>query len=262
MTQHIRTLIVDDEPLARSRIRQLLEAERDVDVIGECANGIAAVEVIRSTAPDLVFLDVQMPGGGGFEVVERVGSEEMPMTVFVTAYDEFALQAFEAQALDYLLKPFEVERFRRTLQRVRAHFELRHQELSAPAGPTGPVGEATMSNGRAGCLERFHVRSGSRILFVEAERVDWIGAEGNYLRLHVGRQSHLIRETLSHLEARLDPRRFLRIHRSTIVNLERVRALETVLQREYLVILEDGTKLSSSSTYRARLERALLQGDG
>ena len=223
----------------------LLEVERDIALIGECASGTEAVEMIRRAAPDLVFLDVQMPGGDGFEVVDRVGREQMPVTVFVTSHDGFGLRAFEAQAADYLLKPLDSERFQRTLRRVRA--------LTTEPTARNPAAEP------AAHLERFRVRNGSRIVFVDADRVDWIGAEGNYLRLYSGKQSHLIRETLSHVESRLDPRRFMRIHRSTIVNLDRVRALESVFQREYLLILEDGTRLPSSSSYRSRLESALLQ---
>jgi two-component system, LytTR family, response regulator len=251
----IRTLIVDDEPLARSRIRNLLVAADDIEVAGECENGLEAVEAIGGLHPDLVFLDVQMPGIDGFQVVERIGPSEMPVTVFVTAYDEFALRAFEVHALDYLLKPFEVDRFGQTLERVRRHLELRRrgeleQRLEALLGGLGASSQH---------MERFLVRVGSRTTFVDVDQVDWIAAEGNYLRLHVGPQSHLVRETIAGVDARLNPRRFLRIHRSTIVNLTRVKAVESVFQGEYVLILKDGTKLNSSTTYRERLEEALLK---
>ena len=251
----IKTLIVDDEPLARTRVRTLLAAEADIEVVGECGNGLEAVDAIDAMRPDLVFLDVQMPGLDGFGVVESVGASRMPASVFVTAFDEFAVRAFDAHALDYLLKPFEVERFRETVGRVREHIAARRRHeidrrLEALLEERGPVPEY---------LERFLVRVASRINFVDADQVDWIGSEGNYLRLHMGRQSHLVRDTLSNVDARLNPKHFLRIHRSTIVNLSRVRAVESVFQGEYIVILSDGTKLNSSSSYRDRIESTLLR---
>jgi two-component system, LytTR family, response regulator len=189
----IKTLIVDDEPLARSRIRNLLEAEPDVEVVGECENGLEAIEAIASLHPDLVFLDVQMPGLDGFGVVEKVGPAHMPASVFVTAFDEFAIQAFDAQALDYLLKPFAVERFQHTLARARARLSARRREALESRL------EALLEEHGRGreYLERFLVRVASRITFVDAEKVDWIASEGNYLRLHIGQQSHLVRETFS-----------------------------------------------------------------
>lgn len=251
----IKALIVDDEPLARSRIRNLLSREDDVELAGECENGIEAVEAIGEMEPDLIFLDVQMPGLDGFGVLERVGVERMPMTVFVTAYDEFALKAFETHALDYLLKPFEPERFQRALGRAREQLVLRRRK-----GLEQRL-EALLAEIDAGPphLQRFLVRIGSRIHFVAADQVDWIGAEGNYLRLHVGQQSFLVRDTVSNVDGKLDPKRFLRIHRSTIVNLERVKAVESLYRGEYVLILKDGTKLNSSSSYRERLESALLR---
>jgi two-component system, LytTR family, response regulator len=251
----IRTLIVDDEPLARSRIRNLLSKESDVELAGECENGFEAIEAIDQMEPDLVFLDVQMPGVNGFGVLERIGVGRMPLTVFVTAYDEFALRAFEAHALDYLLKPFEADRLRQALGRAREHLALRkrkhlEQRLEALL--------AEMDSGPE-YLERFLVRVGSRIQFVEADRVDWIGAEGNYLRLHVADRSFLVRETVAGVEAKLNPKKFLRIHRSTIVNLERVRAVESLYRGEYVLILKDGTKLSTSAAHRDRLESVLLR---
>lgn len=250
----IKALIVDDEPPGRSRVRHLLSAAADIEVIDEAENGLQAVDKIEALQPDLVFLDVQMPGLDGFGVVDRVGPERMPVTVFITAFDEFAVRAFDAHALDYLLKPFEAERFERALDRVRGQLALRRRDglerkLEALLGDLGD-GERY--------LRRFLVRVGTRVTFVDAEHVDWIGAEGNYLRLHVGPQTHLVRDTLTNAEARLDPRRFIRIHRSTIVNLKRVRAVESLFQGEYLVILQDGTKLNSSGSYREQLEAKLL----
>ncbi|HEV2146195.1 MAG TPA: LytTR family DNA-binding domain-containing protein [Longimicrobiaceae bacterium] len=249
----LRALIVDDEPLGRERIRQLLAAEEDVEVVAECGHGGEAVEAIEGLEPDLVFLDVQMPELDGFGVVEAVGVDRMPMTVFVTAYEEFALRAFEASALDYLLKPFDRARFAQALDRVRTQIRLRRdQEVRGQL--------ATLlqeMRPRRKHLERLVVRSGGRIRFVRVEEVDCFEAEGNYVRVHAGERNHLIRQTMSALEAELDPARFLRIHRSTIVNLERIDHIEPLFQGEYSVALRGGRKLTSSRGYRERLHEAL-----
>ena len=249
----IRTLIVDDEPLARDRIRALLAAEPDVEVIGECANGLEAIEAIEERQPDLVFLDVQMPQVDGFAVVEAVGAGRMPMTIFVTAYDQFAIRAFDAQALDYLLKPFPEERFRTALERARRAVGTRTAQQAVRQEIAALV---TSLAGQRDRPERLIVRSGARIGFVEVSAIDWVQSEGNYLRLHTGNTSHLVRETLAGLEMRLDPKQFVRIHRSTIVNVRAVKQLESLFQGEYAVVLHDGTKLTSSKTYRRRLEDA------
>ena len=244
----IRALIVDDEPLAREGLRLHLRDEPEIEIIGEAANGEEAVEAIRSLQPDLVFLDVQMPGIDGFGVLEAIGAEGMPSIVFVTAHDEFAVRAFDAYAIDYVLKPVDPDRLRRAVQRVR----------EAVARRAGGVDERLRSlldgvkSGRR-YLQRMAVRVGPRIAFVDVENIDWIGAEGNYARLHVGNDSHLVRETMSSLEDRLDPERFLRIHRSTIVNIDRIKELEPLYQGDYLVILRNGTRLPSSRAYRERL---------
>ena len=249
----IRTLIVDDEPLARERIRSLLEGEADIEVLGECTDGREAVTTIEAERPDLVFLDVQMPELDGFAVLEVLEVEEMPVVVFVTAFDQFALRAFDAHAVDYLLKPFDRERFQRALGRARTQVE-RHSEddfgerLRALLGQLKPKAEY---------LERLAVRAGGRIVFIRTDEVDWIDAQGNYARLHLKERTYLLRETMSALEAKLDPARFVRIHRSTIVNAERIRELEPMFAGEYLVILRDGTKLPSSRTYRDKLHQAL-----
>ena len=247
----IRTLIVDYEPLARDRIRGLLAAEPDVEVVGECATGLDAIEAIEERQPDLVFLDVQMPQVDGFAVVDAIGAARMPITVFVTAFDQFAIRAFEAQALDYLLKPYPVDRFRTVLERARramaAHGAQQavRQEIAALVSNLAERRELP---------ERIIVRSGAKIGFVEVGDIDWIRSEGNYLRLHTGKTSHLVRETLAGLEIRLDPKQFVRIHRSTIVNVRAVKQLESLFQGEYALMLHDGTKLTSSRTYRRRLE--------
>lgn len=250
----IRTLIVDDEPLARARIRGLLAEEPDVEVVGECTNGLEAIEAIEERQPDLVFLDVQMPQVDGFSVVEAVGSERMPTTIFVTAYDQFAIRAFDAQALDYLLKPYPEERFRNALERARRAVGVR---TAQPAGRQDIAALVSMLAEQRERPERVVVRSGAKIGFVEISAIDWVQSEGNYLRLHTGKTSHLVRETLAGLEMRLDPKQFVRIHRSTMVNVRAVKQLESVFQGEYVVMLHDGTKLTSSKTYRRRLEDAL-----
>ncbi len=249
----LRALIVDDEPLGRERIRQLLAAEDDVEVVAECGHGGEAVEAIEGLGPDLVFLDVQMPELDGFGVVEAVGVERMPAVVFVTAYEEFALRAFEACALDYLLKPFDRARFRQALERARTQVGLRRdgemrQRLSSLLEELKP---------RRKHLERLVVRSGGRIRFVRVEDVDWFEAEGNYVRVHAGERSHLVRHTMAALEAELDPERFLRIHRSSIVHLDRIDHIEPLFQGEYAVVLRGGHKLTSSRGYRDRLHAAL-----
>jgi two-component system, LytTR family, response regulator len=249
----LRALIVDDEPLARDRIRALLAREPDVEVVAECATGAEAIDAILSHEPALVFLDVQMPEVDGFGVVEGIGPARMPVTIFVTAFDDFALRAFEAHALDYLLKPFTEERFRSALERARRQVEGRDARAAREALQTVLADLA----GRPDRPRRFPVRAGARIGFVDVESIDWIQADGNYVRLHTANGSHLLRESLSALEAQLDPREFLRIHRSTMVRLRAVQQLESLFKGEYLVILTDGTRLTSSRPYRAALERAL-----
>jgi two-component system LytT family response regulator len=246
----IRALIVDDEPLARIRLRELLKKEPDVDVIGECACGQEAVAGIRELGPDLVFLDVQMPDFDGFEVIREAGIEKMPVIIFVTAYDDYALQAFGVHAADYLLKPFDRARFQDALEHAREHLrnpaaDSGGEPLAVP-GVAGPAGAGTH-------LDRFAVRSNGRVILLRAEEIDWMESAGNYVSLHAGKKSHLIRETLSGLESRLDPRRFIRIHRCAIVNIDRVKELETYFHGEYKVILQDGTQLTLSRNYRENL---------
>ncbi len=246
---------MDDEPLARDRTRQLLEAEPDVEVVGECGSGENAVEVIERAGPDLVFLDVQMPGMDGFAVLERLSPGRLPAVVFVTAHDEHALKAFRVHALDYLLKPFDAERLRESLQRVREElrsaaprvFERRLLSLLADWKP------------RAG-RDRVVIRSGGRLAFLTADEIDWIGAEGNYLRIHAGGKSHLVRDTMNEMEARLDPSRFARIHKSTIVNTERIREIQPLFNGAHSVLLRDGTRLTWSRGYRDQLRA--LTGEG
>ncbi|HEX2190413.1 MAG TPA: LytTR family DNA-binding domain-containing protein [Longimicrobiaceae bacterium] len=258
----LRVLVVDDEPLARRGILARLRRAGGVEVVGECASGREAVDAIRGLAPDLVFLDVQMPGTDGFGVVEAVGPERVPEVVFVTAYDEHALRAFEAQALDYLLKPVDDERFARALERARRRVEeRRHGALGRRvAAALAEAGAAAPPSAPERPAERFLVRRGGRVQVVHADEIDWVEAAGDYVSLHAGGATHLLRETMAALEARLDPARFLRIHRSTIVNVERIRELHPHFNREYVVVLRDGTRLKLSRSYRGRLD-ALFGGE-
>ena len=255
----LRALIVDDEPLARQRLRDLLDEEEDVDVIGECGDGEEAVESIVTLRPDLVFLDIQMPEMTGFDVLEALGPE-VPEIIFVTAYDEYALRAFDAHALDYLMKPFHRSRFQSSLQRARHHLAVRKAEPAAAGGLERRL-EAVLADlhPRRQHLKRFVVRLGSRILFVNSDDVDWIDADGNYARLHVAEKSYLLRETMTRLEERLDPDHFIRIHRSTIVNLDRIQEIQPMFKGNYVVILQDGTRLTTTRGFRENLQ-ALIEG--
>ena len=245
----IRAAIVDDEPLARRRIRNLLAEAADVDVIAECANGQDAIETLEESPPDLLFLDIQMPEVDGFDVLQAIGVDRVPAVIFVTAYDQFALRAFEAHALDYLLKPFDDERFGTALQRARER--IRQQQ----GGDLDRRLHALLENVRAdhGYLRRLVVPSGHRNIFVRTEHIDWIEAERNYVRLHVGGKAYLLRENLTRIASALDPATFCRIHRSTIVNIDRIETVESLFHGEYQVLLHDGTKLTSGRSYRGNL---------
>jgi two-component system LytT family response regulator len=249
----IRTLVVDDEPMARERILSLLSQETDVEVVGQCSDGVQAVSAIQQLAPELVFLDVQMPAVDGFGVLQQVGADRMPMVVFVTAYDEYALQAFEVHALDYLLKPFGRDRLQQCLDHAR------HQRDRHRAGELGRSLLALVQDFRPDQKkqERLVVKSGGRVFFVRTEDIEWIEAAGNYVRLHMKDQSHLFRETMNQMEARLDPQRFFRIHRSRIVNTERIKELQPWYNGEYVVVLHNGTQLRLSRSYREKLEERL-----
>jgi len=231
----------------------LLQQETDVEVIGECSDGGQAVSAINQQSPDLVFLDVQMPGTDGFGVIQNIGADRMPTVVFVTAYDEYALKAFEVHALDYLLKPFGKDRFQETLKHAREHLERRR------AGDFGRrllalVQDLKPEQPR---FDRLVVKSGGRVFFLRTEEIDWIEAAGNYVRLHLGEESHLFRETMNGMEGRLDTRQFVRIHRSRIVNTERIKELQPWFNGEYVVILRNGTRLTLSRGYREKLQEQL-----
>jgi len=242
---NLRALVVDDEPLARQRIRHLLRRATDIDVAGECDNGLEAVKAIEDLKPDLVFLDIQMPELDGFGVVEAVGAEAMPPTLFITAYDQHALRAFEVHALDYLLKPFSVERFHQALERARRWCV--HQKDG-----TGPNLEALIDGLRQErpWVDRLLVKQGDRHVLVRTAAIQWIEAEDNYVRLHVEGTSHLLRQTMTGVLGRLDPAQFRRIHRSAIVNLDCIKEFQPWSGGDHLVIMRDGTKLTLSRTFR------------
>ena len=246
----IQTLIVDDEPLARDRLRQLLQADPEFQIAGECRNGVEAVEAIRKSRPDLIFLDVQMPEVDGFGVIEAVGARNMPAVIFVTAYDKYALRAFDENALDYLLKPYDERRFQRAVQRVKDHLHR---------GSSNNMTERMMAllqdvSPERKAMDRLVIKSDGRVVFLKTREVDYAEAAGNYLSLHVGKDTYLIRETMNAFEARLDPEKFLRIHRSTIVNIERIKEPHPWFNGDYRVVLKDGTKLTLSSTHKQKLK--------
>jgi len=271
----IRALVVDDEPMARDRVLALLQHEEDVEVVGECGDGTQAVTAIHNQAPDLVFLDVQMPGHNGFEVIEAVGADRMPTVIFVTAYDEYALQAFDVAAVDYLVKPFDDDRFEQAFRRARRQLELegmgrlRQQLLSvlgaAPSTAPGTEhvddvnGSRHVAENAAGSryLERIAVETRGKLRVVQVSQIDYITASGPYAELHVADRVHLIRESMQTLEERLDPAVFLRIHRSAIVKLELVETLLREPGGDYEVQLRGGARLRVSRSRREELERKL-----
>lgn len=254
MTQHkISTLIVDDEPLARERLRELLKSRPEFDIIGEAASGRQAVEAIKRYHPDLVFLDVQMPDVNGFGVLEQLAPEQLPCVIFVTAYDKYALKAFDAKALDYLLKPFDRQRFELALDRAKE--QLGRQKNGAVTEKLLEFLSSVRNEPKH--VDRLIIKTGGRVMFLRTSDIDWIEASGNYLRLHVGKDSHLFRETMQNIEAKLDPARFMRIHRSTIVNIERIKELQPWFGGEYVVVMRDGKQLTLSRGYRDRLEELL-----
>jgi two-component system LytT family response regulator len=253
MKNTVRVLIVDDEPLARRRLTKLLRDDAEVEVIGECANGREAIAAIETKQPDLLFLDVQMPEIDGFAVLGAIDEDKMPLVIFVTAFDKYALRAFEVHAIDYLLKPFDRARFTKAFEQAKRRLQSERGELVTAR--TLALLEELKAQSKY--LERLIIKSGGRVFFIKSDDIDWIEAEGKYVRLHVGKDSHLLREAISSLESRLDPKKFLRIHRSHIVNIERIKELEPWFHNEYRVILRDGTKLMMSRSCRKRLGELL-----
>jgi two-component system LytT family response regulator len=265
----LHVLLADDEPIARRRLVRFLRAEPGVEIVAECATGADALSALQEKRVDVAILDVQLPDKDGLRVVAEFGAERMPAVIFVTAYDEYAVRAFEVQALDYLLKPVTAERFHAAFQRARAHLDRalasqRGERLTALlAELVNTDGDLSPGQGRAAApavtqhAERLTVKSDGRVFFVKSDAVDWVAAEGNYVRVHTGNTSHLIRETISAVEAQLDPTQFCRIHRSTIVNLDRIREMQAWFAGDYMIILKDGAKLKLSRTYRDRLQARL-----
>jgi len=253
----IRALIVDDERPARELISTLLRTEPDVEVIGESGNGADAVAAIQRSAPDLVFLDIQMPGLDGFGVVAALSPQQMPLLVFVTAYDKHAVRAFELHALDYLLKPFEYDRLHESVQRAR----LSLQKNSSEDYRDRVVALLEDLRSKSQSWDRLVIRESGRVIFVKPDEIDWIDAQGNYLRLHVGKTCYLLRETLGTAEARLAPKKFLRVSRSTLVNLERIKEWQPLFHGDSVVILNDSTRLTVSRVYREKFDR-LVAGLG
>jgi two-component system LytT family response regulator len=251
----IRTLIVDDEPLARDGLRVRLQRESDVEIIGEAGDGPGAVEAIRSLHPDLVFLDIQMPGMGGFEILEQVAAEHLPIVVFVTAHDEHALRAFDVHALDYLLKPVADDRFLESLRRARAALDAETPAAGMRERLAGALDAqaAAATAASPAVIRRFVVKERGRYLLVPAEEVSWIGAAGNYAEIHARGAAYLVRATIADLAARLDPARFARIHRSTIVQIDRIREIIPEWHGDFDVVMEDGTTLRMSRGFRDRL---------
>jgi two-component system LytT family response regulator len=249
----IKVLVADDEPLARERLTGLLSQEPDIEVVGQARDGEEAITAIHDDTPDLVFLDVQMPQMNGFDVIEAVGTDKMPLVIFVTAYDQHALKAFQVRALDYLLKPFDRERFKDALQRARKQLE-REENGDLGRRLLALVKDLRRDQPKS---DRLVVKSGGRLFFLRTDEIDWVEAAGNYVRLHVGPGSHLLRETMNAIEGRLDPEKFFRIHRSRIVNMERIQELQPWLNGEYAVLLRTGTRLTLSRGYREKLQDRL-----
>lgn len=260
MAAKIKTLIVDDEPLARRNLRVLLERDPQIEILDECRNGREAIKAINTFSPDLIFLDIQMPEMDGFDVLARVGPENIQAIIFVTAFDQYALKAFDVHALDYLLKPFDDERFASALELAKSQIAAREinqltERLLALLDERNTERESAKQEERY--LTRLMIKASSRMMLVKVDEIDFIEADGNYAKLHVGRKTHLLREKMNDLEGRLDPAQFVRIHRSVIVNLDRIKELHPHFNGDYVVVLEDGRQLRLSRTRREQLESRL-----
>lgn len=240
--------------LARDHIKEYLALDDQIEIVAECRNGLEAVEAIKRLSPDLIFLDVQMPQLDGFGVIKTIGIERMPTVIFVTAYDEFALHAFEVNALDYLLKPFDDQRLAKTVARAKREIERNSQsENSINLDTRLQQLLQVIGNNKPVHLKRFYVKSATETVLVACEKVDWIGAAGNYIELHIANEIQLVRDRISEVDQKLDPEMFIRIHRSTIVNINRIRTLHPLFNGDQLVVLHDGTRLNMSRTYHEKL---------
>jgi two-component system LytT family response regulator len=247
----IRTVVVEDEPVARRRIKRLLAKDTDVEIVAECASGRQAVIKLLEEKPDLVFLDVQMPEMDGFEVLKAISAAQMPEIIFTTAYDNYAIKAFNAHALDYLLKPFESERFERALQRAKN--QIRQKQNGGLNNQINSLLNAIQPKTKY--LERLFIKSAEEILLVKVSEIDWIEPAGNYLKLFIGKDVHFLRETMSGIQAKLDPKTFLRVARSLIVNIERIKKLHPLFRGEYVIVLESGKQLTTSRSYHGRIQK-------
>jgi len=257
MDSKLRVLIVDDEPLARRRLRRLLANESNVEIVAECSSAREAASVIAAERPNLLLLDIQMPQEDGFSLLHSLPDDIRPPVIFVTAFDQYAVEAFQVHALDYVLKPIDADRLHEAVERARARVgdsgvEEIDRRLRALLDELTPRGNH---------LERILVRNPGRISFVNADEIHWIGAEGNYVRLHLANERHLVRQKIGTMEERLDPRRFLRIHRSAIVNLDRVKELHRLPGGDYAVLLDTGQRLTMSRSYKDRFEQAVAQSE-
>jgi two-component system, LytTR family, response regulator len=252
-TPAIRTIIADDEPLARRKLRILLASEPGLQIIAECKSGQETIEALRSLKPDLLFLDIQMPEADGFQVLEAVPAENRPVVIFTTAFDQYAIRAFEEHALDYLLKPFDQERLHSAVERARVELlKNGHSDL------TNRILEwLARSKPAANTDRRLVIKTGGRVVFLDMEEIDWVEASANYVRLHAGAQSYLLREGIGRVSERLDPNEFVRIHRSIIVNAQRIKELQPCNSGEYIVVLKDGKELPGSRGYRAGLQQLI-----
>jgi two-component system, LytTR family, response regulator len=245
----IRTLIADDEALARKFIRRMLKDDHDVEILGECSNGKETVAMIRKENPDLVFLDVQMPEMDGFAVLEAIGIESLPEIIFATAYEQYAIRAFELHALDYLLKPFDQTRFKEAIK----HAKERFRSLRQNDGRMQISALLDSIKNKPQYLERLVIKAGGRIIFLRTDEIDWIEADDKYVHLHTSKARPMVRQTLTAMEAQLDPAKFRRVHRSAIVNVERIAELQPLFSGEYSILLQDGTKLTLSRNYKDKL---------
>ncbi|HJU88103.1 MAG TPA: LytTR family DNA-binding domain-containing protein [Gemmatimonadaceae bacterium] len=247
----IRCLIVDDEPLGRDRIASLLRAMPDAEVVGECETGADAIRAIEEQSPDLLFLDVQMPAMDGFSVLASVPAEKMPTVIFVTAYNEYAIKAFQVHAQDYLLKPFDPDRFYDAFRHAAARIRRGRESDGSTSDVLSALGRA-----RTGAVhrDRVPIRSAGRVFFIDVGDIDWVEAADNYVKVHAKGETHVVRQTLQRMEEWLSPKNFVRIHRSTIVNVARIREIQPWFGGEYVVLLRDGTKVNTSRRYRSRLE--------
>ena len=259
----IRTVLIDDEPLARRNIRLLLKDDAEVEIVGEASSGREALALIRRHSPDLVFLDIQMPEMDGFGVLEHIDAEQLPVIIFVTAFDHYALKAFEFHALDYLLKPFDDARFEKALRQAKRQIEQREvKDLSQRlvALLEGRDSQSLDASEKHTYVSRLLIKSSGRVFFLKTDEIDYVQAEDYYVKLQVGRKGHLLRETMNEIEAKLEPSKFLRIHRSTIVNIERIRELQQHFNGDYIVVLQDGTELKLSRSRREQLQTLLKSG--